>query len=62
MYGLIRRGNQEPIKSIVFFASFASRQKNGHDLSHLSQEMTEYEMNKGVCEGYKNKSDREKYD
>ena len=37
-------------------------QKNGHDLSHPSQEMTEYEMNKGVCEGYKNKSDREMYD
>ena len=51
MYGLIRRRNQEPIKSIDFLA-----------LSHPSQEMTEYEMNKGVCEGYKNKSDMEKYD
>lgn len=62
MYRPDRRGNPEPIKSIDFFCSFASRLKDGHDLSHPSQDMTEYEMNKGVCEGYKNKSDREKYD
>ena len=26
--------------------------------SHPSQEMAEYELNRGVCEGYKRKSDR----